>query len=332
MKRFTYLLALLLFSFPAFTQDPKEWHETAKAFMRQGDYANAVLVLNRVLQVQPGDMAMNKDLALCFYFQKENSKALETIKPLLGREGTDDQCFQIAGNIYRALDRQKDCEKMYKKGIKKFPASGPLYNELGELLFEQQKYNAIQYWEAGIRNDPSYSKNYLNAARYYYLTTDKVWSLLYGEIFVNMEPTGQQTPEIKEILLNSYKKLFAEARIEIPINEKNSFIKNFLQALNKQSSIASQGIDIESLIMIRARFILEWGYGFKDKFPFKLFEYHQQLLQTGMFEAYNQWLFGSTQNLVAFQNWTQVHSQEYNNFINFQKSRMFKVPPGQYYH
>ena len=332
MKLNILLIILVAFQFTVGAQDTKQLHETAKAFMRQGDYPNAVLVLNRGLQADPGNIPMAKDLSLCYYLQKDNIKALETVKPLLENEGADDQCYQIAGNVYKELNQLKECEKLYKKGIRKFPESGALYNDMGELLWAQRDYEAIRYWEKGIETDPAYSKNYYNAARYYYLTTDKIWSIFYGEIFVNMEPLNPGTAEVKELLLNGYKKLFADATIAPVAKEKNEFTKMFLQNMNRQSSLAVNGINVESLIMIRTRFILDWNSSAKEKFPHKLFEYQQQLLQEGMFEAYNQWMFGSSQDLIAFQGWNQAHSLEYKLFINFQKSRLFKIPSGQYYH
>jgi hypothetical protein len=50
-----------------------------------------------------------------------------------------------------------------------------------------------------------------------------------------------------------------------------------------------------------------------------------------MYDAYNQWLFGATENLPAFQAWCTAHSDEYSRFVNFQKGRIFKLPEGQYY-
>jgi len=300
--------------------------------MKQGDFPNAVMVLNRAMQADPQNIAIAKDLALSYYFQKNNSKALETIKPLLERDDTDDQCFQIAGSIYKELNMLKDCEKVYKKGIKKFPASGPLYNELGELMSVQKNYDAIKQWEKGIEHDPSYSRNYYNAAKFYFLTIDKVWSIIYGEIFINMEPTGNKTPEVKQMLLESYKKLFSDADLEQNNKDKNLFVKAFLQSMNKQSSLASSGLNPETLSMIRTRFILDWSNGNHTKFPYQLFNYQRQLLQEGMFDAYNQWVFGPAQDLNAFQNWTTAHNTEYSAFSNFQKGRVFKMREGQYYH
>lgn len=313
-------------------QSRGELQETAKAFIRQGDYANAIVVLQRGLLQDPKNIEMSKDLAMSYYYQKDNLKALDVIKPVLDNEQADDQSFQIAGNIYKQLNLLKDCDRMYRKGIKKFPESGPLYNELGELMYAQQDYDAIKQWEKGIQSDPAYSKNYYNAARYYFLTNDKVWSILYGETFINMEPNSNKAPEVKQFLLDSYKKLFTETDLEINNKDKNTFVKAFLHEMNKQATLAGLGISAESLTMIRTRFILSWFNNQQAGLPVKLFELQQQLLKDGLFEAYNQWLFGSVQNLMGYQNWINTHTTENLAFTEFQKGRIFKVPGGQYYH
>ena len=87
----------------------------------------------------------------------------------------------------------------------------------------------------------------------------------------------------------------------------------------------------ESLIVLRTQFILNWYERYPTTFPFRLFEYQRQLLKEGMFDAYNQWIFGVAENLPAFQNWTNTHSDEYTRFTNFQKGRIFRLPEAQYY-
>lgn len=334
MKQKIMLLFALIFALHSFAQtsDINQLQENAKDFMRKGDYTNAVLVLNRALQIDPNNLAVSKDLIQNYLFLKENQKALELVKPLLERDDTDDQCFQLAGRIYQSLDQPKEEEKLYKKGIKKFPRSGPLYNELGELLLSQGNYESIKMWEKGIEFDPSYSRNYYNASKFYFLTTDKVWSIIYGEVFINMEPSGKKTPEIKELLVESYKKLFRDLNLEKANQDKNEFVGLFLQSMNKQSSLVSRGINTETLTMIRARFIIDWYSTSYKKFPFQLFTYQRQLLQEGMFDAYNQWLFASVQDLPGFQTWIGIHAADYSAFSNFQKGRIFKMPAGQYYH
>ena len=330
--RFFIIGCLSFLSVVAGAQTAAQLHETARAFMHQGDYANAILVLNRAVLMDPNDIEIAKDLGLNYYFAKDYNRALTIYKPLLDREDADDQCFQVSGDIYLALNQPKECDKVYKKGLKKFPDSGPLYNLSGELLWAQKDFSAIKLWEKGIEKDPEYSRNYYNACRFYYFTPDKIWSILYGEIFLNIEPLSSDAPEIKNILLEGYKKLFAEADLEKNLVDKSDFAQAFMKTMNKQSSQAASGIDAESLTMIRTRFVLDWYNDYGNQFPFRLFELQRQLLREGIFDAYDHWIFTAAQNLPLYQNWTETHPAEYKELMRFQNGRTFKLPTGQYYH
>ena len=139
---------------------------------------------------------------------------------------------------------------------------------------------------------------------------------------------------MKELLLKAYKeKLFAEADL-MKGEEKNKseFAKAFLETMAKQSSIANRGLNVETLTMIRTRFILDWYAQNATKFPFRLFDLQRQLLQEGMFEAYNQWLFGPVENLAAYEHWTKTHAEAFEALNKFQQNRVFRMPAGQYYH
>ncbi|UAY52193.1 tetratricopeptide repeat protein [Ferruginibacter albus] len=333
MKKFISVVLVVMITTAGFTQENVgQLHENARKFMSQGDYSNAALILNKAHTLSPNDLEVTKDLALSYLFQSNNNKALETITPTLEREDADDQCYQIAGSVYQALGRADECEKLYKKAVKKFPSSGGLYNDYGELLWNRQDYSgATTQWENGINADPSYSKNYYNACRNYYLSGDNVWAILCGEIFLNMDPASSKTPEIKNILLESYKLVFTNISSLLNKKDNSKFTAVFLEALNKQSDLAANGITPETLTMIRTRFILDWYQNDATKYPFRLFDLQKQLLQTGMFDAYNQWIFGTAQNLSAYQNWTIAHTAEYNEFNYFQRGRIFKIPKGQYY-
>jgi tetratricopeptide (TPR) repeat protein len=336
MKKLLFLLSGCLATVFVIAQpedDVKTLHATAKSFMLSGDYNNAIIVLNRALQKDKNSLELQKDLVQTYYLKQDFAKALEGVEQLIERNDADVMTFQIAGNVYKALEEVKDCEKMYKKALKKFPKSGALHSEYGELLWALQDFSAIQKWEEGIRVDPAFSGNYYNAALYYFYTKDKVWSLIYGEIFVNMESLSERGSAMKALLIKGYKeKLFAEPDL-LKGEEKNKseFAKAFLSVMNKQTAIAGKGINIETLTMIRTRFILDWYYQYARRFPYRLFDYQQQLIREGMFEAYNQWLFGPVENLSAYDNWTKTHAEQFTAFNTFQRSRVFKMPAGQYY-
>ena len=313
-------------------EDVDQLHENAKAFMQQGDYGNATLILTRAFQQDKQNLGIAKDLSLSYFLQKEDIKALNTIKPFLESNDADDQTYQIAGTIYRRLGKEKEAEKNYKDALKKFPNSGGLYNDYGELLFKNRNPDAIKAWEKGIEVDPSFGYNYYNASKYYYQGGNYIWCLLYGETFINIESFTSRTAEIKDILLNAYKKLFADPDLLNNVKDKSAFEIAFLTCMNRQNDVVIRGINPETLTMIRTRFILDWNRNYASKYPFKLFEMQQQLLEQGLFPAYNQWIFGASQNLAAYQNWTSNHSQEAEDFKKFKAAYIFKIPRGQYYH
>ena len=330
-------LAGLLFCFfiagslGLYAQDAKALQETARNFSKEGDFSNAILVLNKAHDLDANNMSISKDLALAYYQKSDYPKMQAVLKPLLERPDADAEVYQIGGMLNKAINDTKECERVYKKGLKSFPDNGALLSDYGELLWTKQDYSAIKLWEHGIQADPSYTGNYYNAARYYYFTRDKAWSLIYGEMFVNLESYSRRTVEIKGLLVEGYKKLYTDADMMKNQDTKNEFVVAFLTALNRQSEIAKKGITAETLTMIRTRFILDWYEKDAAKFPFKLFDYQRQLLKEGIFNAYNQWLFGSVQNLAAFEAWTSTHNSEYKQFTNAQGSRLFKSGKGQYY-
>ena len=334
MKKLNSLLLYSLLSLTAFSQQNADTlQQTGRDYMRKGDWGNAIMVFNRALQQKPNDISLLNDIAYTYFLQRDFAKALETIKPVVESDNADVQSFQIAGTVYRAIEALKEGAKVYNKGLKKFPNSGVLYSEYGELLWQKKDYAAIAQWEKGIAVDPNYPGNYYNACRYYYFTTDKVWSLIYGEIFINLESYTIRTAEIKNILFDGYKKLFAVPDLlkNYDSKKKNEFEKAFLTSMNTQSQVAATGINPARLIAIRTGFIKNWLQTNAAKFPFRLFDYHKQLLEANMYEAYNQWIFGSAINAEQYQTWIKNNTEAYNTFNNFQRGRVFKLPKGEYY-
>ena len=330
MKKLLFLIGLFLSLNNCFAQKADSLHQIARKFMRAGDYPNAIIVLSNALKKDPNNLEIQKDLTFTYYLQRNYSAAVESGRKLIERNDADEQCYQILGMAYKAINEKKQADKMYKQGIKKFPSSGELYNEYGEMLWVEKDEEAIRFWEKGIEVDPNYSSNYYNASRYYYFTYDKVWCLIYGEIFINMESYSKRTPEIKSLLVDGYKKLFTDLKSP-KTSSKNPFENAYLTVMTDQNQSVTLGVTPESLNILRSKFILEWFEKYGDKFPFRLFEYQRQLLKEGLFDDYDEWAFGTASGLAAFQNWTAQHADDYNRFVNFQKGRVFKIPPGQNY-
>ena len=104
------------------------------------------------------------------------------------------------------------------------------------------------------------------------------------------------------------------------------FGKSFIMSLFDEKEI-----NLNSLSKIRTTFIENFYKEDAKNYPNAVFEYHKKMIDNKIFDAYNHWLFGPVENLAAYDNWIKTHSEEYNNFSTFQKSRIFRMPQGQYY-
>ena len=333
MKNYFLFTFLLLVSVAKAqpTDDVAAMRETAGNFLKKADYDNAILVLNKALQTKPNDLEVSKDLLFAYYVKRDFANAILFGKPLAEREDADVQTYQMLGLAYKSIAEDKEADELYKKGLKKFPTEGILYSEYGDLLAAKQPIEAIKLWEQGIEVDPNNVNNYYYLAKKYSENGNSLWSILYAETFLNMESFTSRSTEMKNLLLAQYKTYFATPEPKTPNKKNDQFADAVAETLKKEKSQLGFGINPESLTLIRTRFILDWYDTHANTFPFRLFEHQKQLLQEGLFEAYNFWLFGPAANLSTYQTWQQFHQEELNGFLGFIRSKVYKIPTGQQY-
>ena len=332
MKHFVIIVLLMASYSTVCAQQPtaQELYQTAKNFMQQGDYENADLVFTSALKQAPENKDILKDYAYLKCLKKDYTKAISIGKFLTDKKDADVQSFQILGMAYKGNKDYISCTKLYQVALKKYPNSGVLYNDLGELLaLDGNLPVAIQAWETGILKDPNYANNYYNAIMYFdKFDKSLLWQLLYGEIFVNLESFTQRTAEVKSMLLDGYKKLYIEYDVEkLSTDSKLTvFERTIFDNLNKSKNIAASGVAPETVTAIRTRFILDWFFLKNDDTqPYQLFQHQQYLLREGMFDAYNQWLFGASTSPAAYQIWLNTHNKEAAAFKQYQQNKVFKL-------
>ena len=304
----------------------------AQKFLIHGDYDNALLVLNHAAEMDADNMDILKDEAYVYYLERNFAKAIELGKTVTGHSGADVQSYQVLGLAYKATADYASCEKLYKKAVKQYPASGALYADYGDLLAQQSRLEeAIKLWEKGIQVDPNNSSNYYYASRYYSQKGKPLWAVLYSETFVNIESLTQRTVEIKDILLSNYRKLLSTDVLNALSKSNNPFERAVATTYNNYSSLYNDNLLPEQLTAIRTRFILDWYKNNTPIYSYRLFEHQQLLLQQGMFDAYNQWLFGASASSSAYQFWVNNHSPEVKEWQTYLRSVVYKIPAGQYF-
>jgi hypothetical protein len=104
-----------------------------------------------------------------------------------------------------------------------------------------------------------------------------------------------------------------------------------LNTIAKSSSVVMHGVTPDALIMLRTRFILEWRRFYKLYYPYALFDFQQQLLKNGLFEAYNQWIFGPAANQANYRTWTQLHKEDYDRLMQYFQQTPLQPKAGEFY-
>lgn len=331
-KKFLFSFLLTAFvmglGISAQAQDVNEYYSKAKRFINKGRNDSATFYLAKALELAPGNLEILEDLLYVQYLDRDFVKATSLAENLIKRTDAGVKTFQLAGLTYKDIADYKAAKQVYEKGLAKFPTSGLLYSEFGDLYSQMNKGSeAIRLWEKGIEVDPGYNNNYYFASKYYYEKKNWIWMMLYGETFVNIESLSDRTREIKELLAI----VFASAPTPGFLGSKpNGFAQAVIGTLSKTPVADPKKMDPQTLTLYRMNFINEWKKENAGKYPFRLFEYQDQLIKEGLFEAYNQWLFASF-DYEGYEKWKAANKEKQAAYEKFTGNRVYKVPAGQYY-
>lgn len=312
------------------TSDVKRMQESAHSYLSRGDYANAIMMFSQAIRQAPSEVSLRRDLAYTYFLSGDAKKAKEIIDPVVSSDAADEQTYQVASAIENSMGNTGKAKRILNDGIARFNNSGLLYNSKGNVLnADKSTKDALEAYNTGIKVEPSYPMNYYNAAKIYFQNEDAVWALLYSEIYVNLDPTSQRTIEIKKLMIDAYRKLFSPGKDEeLPGFKSNTskseskgrtFTDIFKKLMLKSAPAISEGLNTENLIMLRTRFMIAYTKDYSINYPFTLLTYQDKMLHDGVYDAYNQWLFGAVDNSQEFSLWVKVNNKEYTAFETWRK-------------
>lgn len=315
IKKLSVLVLFLSISHLMFGQSNKdkamEKANKAIGLMDKGKNDESIVLLNEALKLDPENKYVySYEIAYAYYSKKDYKQSIKMLKSLKNEKEIPDQYFQLLGNAYDVDGDSKQALKTYDKGLKKFPNSGKLFLEKGNVYWAKEDYNkAITFYEMGIEKDPSFSSNYYRAAILWNSTSERIWGVMYGEIFMNLERNSKRTIEMSKRLYEAYEKSihidsdtsggvsFTRNVITINPNSKNVIPFSMMYELTMTVGLPLKAFSkdkkgfIEMVSDVRTTFINNW---FDKKsnidYPNVLFDYHKKLIDKGYFEAYNYWL------------------------------------------
>lgn len=318
---------------------------------KQQLYTKALELLAKARKLDPQNPNYIYETAYVYYAQKNYAQAIKELKRITNKgKAPDARYYQLLGNAYDLSNQSSKAADAYTDGIKKFPNAGGLYLELGGMAYKSGNNDeAVELWEKGIQNDPSFPSNYYWAAKLYCHSSEKIWGILYGELFMLLEPNAPRAEEMSQLLYSTYQECmvvnpnsswqnwvsFSErAHMYIMLGageegEQTPFQVAVDEVMSNSLKPEMKDKSIADLYQLRLLFLKNWNAKAYNK-PYEnlVFDWWQQVKDAGFLEAYTYWLFRKGIP-TEFDIWLRYNTTEFKAFLQWYNSHPLKLSPQQ---
>ncbi len=306
----------------------------AVELMDNGKYDESIKLLEEAQVLDPGRFDYPYELAYAYYLKEDYKQAIKILEKNIDHKDVTEQLFQLLGNSYDILGKTDKAFKSYDAGLERFPNSGVILLEKGNVFWNKKEYEkALPFYEKGIKLDPEFPSNYYRAALIYCNSTEEVWGMIYGELFMNLERNSKRTAEISKLLYDTYKSEITftsdttlsvsfskNATIEIdpggnPDLSKLPYGIGVYEPTLILSIISIKSLDINSLDVVRSNFLENYiSRGFDKTYPNLLFEFQKKVKDAGHLESYNHWILMKGDE-EGFDKWYTDNTTKWENFV-----------------
>ena len=147
----------------------------ADAYREKGEFDKAIELYNKTIELSAGDQTLGKDV---------KGKALAGI-----------------GNIYLKQNKLAEAQEYFKKSIESSPKDEILAYNVGEIYFSNQNLDeAKKYFELASEIKSSWPDPYLKLGYVYLNMADNASAVRMFEKFLTLEPEGERTALVKNII------------------------------------------------------------------------------------------------------------------------------------
>jgi tetratricopeptide (TPR) repeat protein len=353
----TLLIIALLIAHISFGQSSDKDIARAKAgqaiqLMDAGKTDEGIALMKEAQKLDPDNFDIAYEIAYG-YFQKADYKAaIKLLEKNKKHKDVTDQLYQLLGNGYDIIGKREKALETYQAGLQLFPNSGHILLEIGNVFWSEKEYNkAINFYEKGIEVEPDFSSNYYRASILYCSSSEEVWGLIYGEIFMNLERNSKRTAEVSAMLYKVYAneiRITSDSTMSISLcNQMNINLSDVSDVANMKmpfcmfyepamlmGALGLDKVDLDGLDKIRTRFVDAWFEGENSKnYPNLLFDYQLKVQKAGHLEAYNHWILMKGDE-AAFGDWVKVNQDKWDAFIAWFSDKdnyLEPIPGNQFY-
>ena len=224
--------------------------------------------------------------------------------------------------VFLALSTVALCQSSsYYKAIQKGAPT-----QIQPKQFKEMEENALKEY--------SWPEPYELLATSFGNTTEKVWALIYGEVFCNLSSDKAHVSQVGSLMFESYDKVLSVKGTSVSAN-----LTENAEAPQKQSPFEPQfeiaflmgavpfGSEVKPLTIHKLSNIRKNQLALlaqKKIAPNDLIRWQQTVITAGHFEAYNYWLFQSARP-NEFSQWLAQHQTQFQAWLDWQNRNKFMV-------
>lgn len=343
LKSFVVIIGLLLLlnNINHLMAQDNKFAEIANQYFEKKQYEKAITEYQKALKKDDSNAEWQYNLAMSYYRTKQYPKAIPLLEELIKEKDNKVKYYRLLANSFDLNNQYQQAVSTLQQGILKYSHSGELYLDWGVIEMLREKPGvALAQWEKGIEASPSFADNYYWLSKTYNDTNEKIWSVVYGELFVNIERGTKRADEISEILYNTYYQLIEDSStltkgsIKLEREQENPFVRinhRLYQVMHRnglmnfdRAKILTGDYELKAIALIRQDFLQMWLQGFGLAYPNTLYKRHRAMYDLGFYEAYNYWLFSKIKP-VEFLNWKEANEIKYGSFITWFAENPMKV-------
>lgn len=349
MKKFTSLLVLcFVLAVPvesmAQKMDIDRQVDAAIKLMDDEFYAESEQLLKSAIAYDSKNYRAQYELGYLYYLKSDYAKAIKQMKKAATSPDAHGQLYQLMGNAYDLSGDAAKAIATYKEGLKKFPGYGGLYYEMATMTDDFNE--ALDCHESGIMADPTYLSNYYYAAALLLDSTEPVWGLMYGEIFMLLESSTDRTVKMSKAMYDAYNKYItigetdgkrsadhSLTRTEVLYDEEDFYVPYplvYADLMMKALPEDAVKLDLATLDKMRQAFVA--GFfdpngevaSYADEYGNVLLDHQKLIAEAGHMEAYNYWLLQQG-DPEAYKAWREEHVEEFDAFVEWYNSHGLNV-------
>ena len=320
--------------------------EKAIMLVDGGMTAAALGDFNDLAKRYPDNYLVLYERLYALYMLGQYSEVANDAIDLLNRPEAQYVAFQLCGNACDMTGNSTEARRIYQLGLDRFPNSGSLYLELGNLDWAEERYMAaLPYYLQGIKVDPNFASNYFRAAIISFAIDEaKVWGLIYAETEILLAPNNEErhnymAQTIRDCYTESIESKANGSKLETSINlvparniqidpEQEMVLVEFpgvyeacaITALTKYFSVPDKMFNgsIADMAELRKGIVEAYMKAAADAFgnAMYLLPFQKLIIDAGHWEAYNYFLLGPAAP-EEFSTWYEVNGSKLDSFIEW---------------